>query len=317
MKEKFITKRFITSHLEMIGMCETILEEYDSNNYRLTVRGLYYQLVRRGLFPEDRKWRWTGTKWVRDPNGTKNAEPNYKWLIGIMTDARLAGFVDWSHLEDLGRPLSGQSYWNHPADVIDSAFHAFQLDKWKVQPAYIELMVEKQALQSVILPICKRHHLPFMANKGYNSVSALYEAGQRYSEKHHEDGKDVHVIYLGDHDPSGIDMSRDIEDRLATFTRNMPLTVHRIALNMDQVRKMDIPSDPAKLTDSRAKGYIRKFGSEGWELDAIEPSELDRLITKQVNALLDVELWNKEQRREDKYKKVLDTTRKDFRKKYK
>lgn len=316
MKEKFITKRFITSHLEMIGMCEAILEEYDGNGYRLTVRGLYYQLVRRGLFPEDRKWRWTGTKWVRDANGTKNAEPNYKWLIGIMTDARLCGFVDWDHLEDLGRPLRGQSYWTHPADVIDSAYNAFQLDKWAVQANYVELMVEKQALQSVILPICQRLHLPFMANKGYNSISALYETAQRLKEKH-DDGKEIHVIYLGDHDPSGIDMSRDIEDRLAMLTRNTPMAVHRIALNMDQVRKMDIPSDPAKLTDTRAKSYIRKFGSEGWELDAIEPDALDKLIRDTVYELRDIDLWESEQDREDKYKKILDTTRKDFRKKYK
>lgn len=84
------------------------------------------------------------------------------------------------------------------------------------------------------------------------------------------------IIHLGDHDPSGIDMTRDIIDRMDIFEAGVG--VERIALNMDQIELYNPPKNPAKLSDTRAKGYIEKFGSSSYELDALEPRVIRDLI---------------------------------------
>jgi hypothetical protein len=147
--------------------------------------------------------------------------------------------------------------------------------------------------------------VPFTANKGYSSQSAMYEASKRFLAAA-EDGRECFVIYLGDHDPSGIDMSRDVEERLDLFVKtsmnrcdeigpNEPsaVTMKRVALNMAQVRELNPPENPAKITDSRAEGYIARFGVSSWELDAIEPRQLAQIVTTAIEEIMDVEKFKK------------------------
>ena len=94
---------------------------------------------------------------------------------------------------------------------------------------------------------------------------------------------------MGDHDPSGIDMTRDIEDRLSLF--GSECEVRRIALNMDQINAFNPPPNPAKMTDSRASDYIHEFGNSSWELDALSPDQLNSLITDQIDEIYDKETW--------------------------
>ena len=103
--------------------------------------------------------------------------------------------------------------------------------------------------------------------------------------------KTVHVLYLGDHDPSGIDMTRDVEERLEMFSGG-PVDVQRLALNWDQVEQWQPPENPAKETDARYEGYVAQFGESSWELDAVEPRTLARLVTEAVADLRDQGLWD-------------------------
>jgi len=292
MKEKFINHVFRGDTAEVLTHVNRILDDYAAQDYKLTLRQLFYQMVSLDLFPENRKWQWTGTRWVRDPNGTKNAQPNYKWLGDIVTDGRLAGLVDWEMIEDRGRELVQNSHWDSPADIIDVCAKQFQVDKWENQTCHVEVMVEKQALEGILIPVCKEMDIPFTANKGYSSSSALYEAGKRMLEKASE-GKKIHVIYLGDHDPSGIDMTRDVQDRLSLFSRGeFTIEMHRVALNIEQVRRLNLPENPTKMDDSRAAAYIERFGHSSWELDALEPRMLVRLVRDQVRKLRDQAPWD-------------------------
>jgi hypothetical protein len=106
------------------------------------------------------------------------------------------------------------------------------------------------------------------------------------------------IIHLGDHDPSGIDMSRDIEDRLSLFAE-CNVEVRRIALNMDQIDEFNPPPNPAKTTDSRFGEYAARFGNESWELDALRPEMLIDLIGSEIYSLLDMDLYS-ERREEEK-----------------
>ena len=132
--------------------------------------------------------------------------------------------------------------------------------------------------------------VPFFSCRGYVSQSEMWTAGRRMGQSH-QDGLTPLVIHLGDHDPSGIDMSRDIADRLSLFAET-PVQVLRIALTMDQVEQYNPPPNPAKLTDSRGSGYVEEYGTESWELDALEPAVLTALIQDTVAPYIDQEAWD-------------------------
>ncbi len=295
MREAFIEKRFGSEAQALLGQILAVLQNYAVQGYDLSLRQLYYQLVSK--------------------NVVVNTERSYKNIGNLVSDARLAGLIDWNMIEDRGRTVSRNPHWDNPRQFIDSVAPQFAFDKWEDQPNYVEVMVEKQALEGVLEPLCSELDIAFSANKGYSSSSALYKAGKRLASKLADDKK-CHVIYLGDHDPSGIDMTRDIVDRLnmfagvisdedATRIKNRGedlntllesgdyngVMVHRVALNMDQIKTLRPPKNPAKMSDSRADDYVRKFGTSSWELDAIEPRQLAKLVRDEVYSLRDADLW--------------------------
>lgn len=236
-----------------------ICVEYAASGYDLTLRQLYYQFVARALIP--------------------NTQRSYKNLGSIINKARLAGLLDWSYIVDRTRNLEDLGHWENAEEMLRSAASNFMLDRWKDQDYRVEVWIEKDALTGVIERICTELDVPYFSCRGYTSQSELWRAAQRQLG-YEAEGKDGIIIHLGDHDPSGIDMTRDIKDRMWTFGANV--IVDRIALNWDQIELYDPPPNPTKLTDSRAGGYIRRFGNESWELDALEPSVMTELVNNAV-----------------------------------
>ena len=121
----------------------------------------------------------------------------------------------------------------------------------------------------------------------------MFEASERLNGYYETHGQAPVIIHLGDHDPSGIDMTRDIQDRLELFMGAGGITVQRIALNMDQIEHFDPPPNPTKLSDSRASGYIERFGHESWELDAMEPAFLTELIRRTLDGFIEPKPWKR------------------------
>ena len=273
MKEKFIDHKFNTASLALINTANGILSEYRAMGYRLSLRQLYYQLVARDYI--------------------ENSVKSYKRIGNLISDARLAGLLDWGMIEDRGRETVIPTAWESPAQIVKAAANQFRIDRWQGQPCYVEVMVEKDALSGILEPVCRDLHVRFTANKGYNSSSAMYEAGKRI-EGASDCVDQVHIFYLGDHDPSGIDMTRDIAERLDTFTYGLidARKVHRLALNWNQVEEWQPPENPAKETDSRYQAYADEFGESSWELDAVEPATLADLVRDSVGELIDWDQWN-------------------------
>jgi hypothetical protein len=276
MKEQFVDKSFKPESLEKIALINSILSEYQAEGYDLTLRQLYYQLVARGHI--------------------ENSERSYKRTGDLLNNARLAGLVDWNMITDRGRQTVTPSHWENPAQIVSSAARQFAIDKWQDQDYHIEVMVEKQALEGVLIPVCQELDIRFTANKGYSSSSIMYAIGKRLLEKHM--GHSVLILYLGDHDPSGIDMTRDVEERLEMFAGNNAVEVDRLALNWDQIEQWQPPENPAKETDARFAQYQARYGESSWELDAIEPRELADLVRNAVFERLDQDAWVEAVRRE-------------------
>lgn len=260
---------FREATLETIAQANIIIEEYQEQGFNMTLRQLYYQFVARDLLD--------------------NTQQNYKKLGSTINDARLGGLIDWDAIIDHTRNLCKLDSWTSPSDILTDCIDWYREDMWADQDNYVEVWIEKDALIGVIERVCQNNDVPFFSCRGYTSQSEMHSAAMRmigYCRR----GQEVHIIHLGDHDPSGIDMSRDITDRLRMFMRRnnyTPAKIHRIALNMDQVEQYDPPPNPTKLTDSRAPDYINKFGNDSWELDALEPSVMEELILDKINELRD------------------------------
>lgn len=281
-KQRFKYVNFRSDALSVIDQCNEILDEYQEQGLTLTLRQLYYQFVSRDLFTDDRKWSQRDGKWVRDPNGSINADPNYKWLGGILRDARLAGLVDWDAIEDRGRQPRRAAEWHSLSSLVDSAVAAFRLRRWEGQDYYVELWVEKDALAGVLEPLSEAAHVTLMVNKGYSSLSAMKEAAERFQM---HDNRQLVLFYIGDHDPSGEDMVRDVRDRLELF--GVDVDVRKIALTMDQVKQYRPPPNPTKMSDSRARDYIAKFGRQCWEVDALPPDVLAKIVRSAFSRVID------------------------------
>jgi hypothetical protein len=212
----------------------------------------------------------------------------------------MAGVVDWDAIEDRIR-VPYIPYWVHGvADALRDTIAQYRLDRMEDQDVYIEVWVEKDALSGVLKRITSHYHINLMVNRGYSSCTAMHDASERIKRK--QDAKKCFILYLGDHDPSGVDMVRDIEDRLAEF--GAEVEVNRIALTQAQIKKYNPPPNPAKITDPRAKDYIAKFGNTSWEVDALNPDILHKIIKTSVEGLIDIDRFNLKlkQEEEDKIK---------------
>lgn len=270
----YVSKKFKESSLTVIAQANKIINEYAKQGFDLTLRQLYYQFVSRDLIP--------------------NRQKEYKRLGSIVNDARLAGLIDWDTIVDRTRNLESLPDWEDPSDIVNACARQFRLDKWETQDFRPEVWIEKDALVGVIAGVCSNLQVPYFSCRGYTSQSEMWSAAQRLIE-YREKEQIPYIIHLGDHDPSGIDMSRDICDRLDLFMLNHGVSgakFKRIALNMEQVEEYNPPPNPAKVTDSRASGYINQHGHESWELDALEPQVMADLIEETILDVRDEDEWD-------------------------
>ena len=288
-----------TDQKMLIDLICAVIEVYAAEGDRLTARQLYYQLVAKDIIP--------------------NAIKVYKRVCALLVDLRYAGIVDWDAIEDRGRTPSRPSQWDSVSDLIESALCAYRLPRWKNQEYYVELYCEKQALEGVLGPVAEKYHIYFGANKGYSSASTMYEMARRMDNQLYADKKCV-ILYLGDHDPSGLNMVEDIQKRTCEF---LGLSIEdngdcfetvQLALNIEQVKLYKPPFNPARMEDPRAKEYIRKYGKKSWELDALEPKILREIAEQGILEYIDMakyRKWKKQEKQEAKKLKEFGETLKN------
>lgn len=282
MKIRYQDIRLSRGSLALVEKCNEIIAEYQAQGFVLTLRQLYYQLVSRDIIP--------------------NRQSEYKRIGSIVNDGRLAGLIDWNAIEDRTRELRSLSHWESPADIVAACSDQFHIDLWDGQRHRPEVWIEKDALVGVIEGVCRELDVPYFSCRGYTSQSEMWASAMRL--KRHVRAEQIPIIFhLGDHDPSGKDMTRDIIDRMRLFSGGVKLD--RLALNMEQVVRYGPPPNPAKLTDSRCHGYIAEFGDKSWELDALEPRVIAALIRENVTALIDPEKWKSKIKERDSARATL------------
>jgi hypothetical protein len=289
MKTKYIDHNFYGRNPDLIKQANSIVAEYMAEDYRLTIRQLYYQFVARNII--------------------QNKPVEYTKLCNLVVNARLAGLIDWDAIIDKTRSTESNIHFSSLGSILSLTAQTYQLDTRATQKYYLEIWIEKEALVGVIEPTCRDLDITYLACRGYISLTTLWEASQRIQEARQRDQKAV-ILYLGDHDPSGRDMSRDIRQRLDML--QAPASVRRIALTRKQVDRYNLPPNPTKMSDRRAVKYIAKHGQDSWELDALNPKTIDRIIRRAVTKYTDEDRRQKLIRQQTKDKGILDKISKNW-----
>lgn len=169
--------KFKAETLSVIGQANEIIDEYAAQGYDLTLRQLYYQFVARDLIP--------------------NQQKEYNRLGGIINDARLAGLIDWTKIEDRTRELDSNSHWDDPAHIVRISAEQFMLDKWEDQDYRLEIWVEKEALAGVFERVGRELDLAWFSCRGYVSQSELWRAAMRL-RGYEKAGQKPIVLHFGD-----------------------------------------------------------------------------------------------------------------------
>lgn len=276
MKEQFRDWKPRGATLALLQRMQSVILHYQAQRIRMTLRQLYYQLVAANIIT--------------------NQEKSYKKLSEMLTSARMAGFVDWTAIEDRVRVPHRWPQWNNISSLMSSAIDSFRLPRHEDQENYIELWAEKDAISSVLRPICDMLHVHIVVNRGYSSASAMYDASKRFIGAV-DRGQRPLLLYLGDFDPSGRDMDRDIVERLAEFGVNVHFT--RVGLTHEQIEQYHPPPNPAKVSDPRAEAYIAEFGDSSWEVDSLPPEVLNQIVTDAISAEMDMDKYNAVMEREN------------------
>ncbi len=282
MKEKYEEKTFHGKSKVLIGICDKIISAFGAKGFKLTIRQLFYQLVAQGHI--------------------KNSKQSYDNIVALMTNARLAGLIDWDAIEDRTRDVLSRSHWYGVRTMLDSAQSWYHENMWDEQPYLIIGVVEKEALAGIFKHIFDKWDIPLLPARGYPSATALRDMAK---DRIMGASQEIVVLHFGDHDPSGLDMSRDLTERLELFSRGEPIDFRRLALNMDQVEEQNPPPFAGKPTDSRYETYRLEHGNQCWELDALSPEYLEQLVRDEVTPLVDWDQWNATERRIERRRAVL------------
>ena len=297
-KIKFREIRMGKANKERLGTINGIIEEYQDEGYVLTLRQLYYQLVSRDIIP--------------------NKQAEYSKLSTLLKEGRMAGIVDWDAIEDRLRKPYKPSSFDSPQDILEACINQYELPRMEGQNIYLEVWVEKDALSGVLKRVTEKYHVPILVNRGYSSASAMYDSFMRFVRNGAYKERPVKVLYLGDYDPSGLDMIRDIRERIiefqegynyGTLVEQMQFSVEPIALTREQIEQYNPPPNPAKVTDPRAKDFIKKHGRTSWEVDALRPEVLNALlrdaILENINESLYLDIVNREDADKEKLRSLV------------
>lgn len=294
--------------LDILEKANKITDSWRAKGFTLTLRQIYYRFIALDIFPAD----WIDPEYNKKhglPPNTKNTLRNYKRLGDILVAGRRGGRIDWDAMEDRTRNLLGLQHWVSPENGLAWLSDRYRIQKWVSQKVRVEVWIEKDALLGIFEKICCKPEIDveYFSCRGYNSDSEMWGASQRILWYAKEKKQHTLILQFSDHDPSGLDMTRDIRDRLKLF--QCKATIKRIALNLAQVKKFKLPPNPAKETDIRFKSYAEKFGNESWEIDALEPDYLSDLVRREVMRIRNKKRWARETSREKKQQAAIRTAK--------
>lgn len=250
---------------ELIQASHDILQ----TEHPMTLRQLYYRLVSKLIL--------------------ENCKAEYQRLSNYMTAAREEGSIIPEWIVDRSKPEIIPDVWDDVGSYIEAVSMSYHRDYWNEQPYYCEVWIEKDSLTGSIENTIKNLGVTLRAHRGYGSCTKKMEIATLFDSI----SKPIQIFYIGDHDPSGIDIERDLLSKITQYMETEKfISLERLAISRDDIETFNLPPLRVKAKDPRAKAFTKLHGYEVVEADALPPSELRRRIQESVSTLINVERWN-------------------------
>ena len=264
--------------LELLTQVQKIINSYD---FALTLRQIYYQLVAKQIIPNEQRY--------------------YKKLSRLCVAGRDEGILPEEGFADRLREVDKLGSWLNLNEFMQTVKRSYRKDKWQNQDSYLEIWTEKDALRSVLTEITYKYDVALMVARGQLSRTEVYRTAERYRDK---TNKECYLYYCGDFDPSGLSIYDSIKKRVMDF--GVSINFERIALTQEQIRKYQLPSDPAKQSDPNYNKFVSIYGSDMVvELDSLPPDVLRKIIEDCILQNIDEGYLAQSLRREENEKDKL------------
>lgn len=238
---------------------------------------------------------------AKKPESTyRNTQQCYKATCELLTRARLEGAIPFAAIADPTRPVE---VWNFPKDVgvflraeFNTMLKGYYRDFQQSQPNQIEIVGEKNTIESIIRPLAEEYCIPMTIGRGYCSLPPRQAMAKRFEAS----GKEKLVLLvLGDFDPEGEDIAHSFARSMRDDFDVEEVEAVKVALTAEQVRALRLPPVmKAKEKSSRYEGFVARHGDNVFELEAVPPEQLQRLLREAVDRVLDVPAYNAEVARE-------------------
>lgn len=242
-----------------------------------SVRQVFYQMVSRGFIDK--------------------TEAEYKNSVRLLGLMRKACEMPYDWLADSTRWMRKPSTYLDLPGWLEEQARLYRRALWANQPVEVEVWLEKEALSGVLYPVTQEWDVPLMVTRGYPSLSFVHEAARSMTAT----AKSTHIYYVGDHDPSGVDIPRMVEENLREMAPKTEMSFTRLAVNEEQITAMSLPTRPTKKSDTRSK----KFAGESVEVDAIPPDDLRQLIETAIRSHIDEDALDYQLREEELERETL------------
>ena len=257
------TRRSVAAIAGLIEQVQQVLRE----EHPQTLRQLFYQMVVRKLLG--------------------NTMSEYRALSHQLVKARKAGLIQWEAIEDRTRMPHIPAMWDSPREILENSLYCYRRNVWLNQARLIEVWIEKEALSAVFERATKQYGVTVNVGRGYDGWSSIYEAAQRF-RKAEQESHPVTVLYFGDFDPTGEDISRSLAERFLEF--GCEPGVVRCALSYEDIQLYNLPAAMTKTSDSRAAKHIAKYGEvSSVELDALPSQVLRERIRTEIEKRMDMD----------------------------
>ena len=276
------TRARITT-MQFLESVQRVIQE-SAEYWPLTVRRVHYLLLNDPPLRHDKK----------PDSRYENDKASYQALANLLIRARLTGDVSLQAIEDITRPIQLGGGFATLQEFVGAETENFLMgysrDLMQGQPHHVEIMLEKNALRSIIERVARDYCIPVTTGRGFSSLSPRYDLYKRFKKS----GKTKLVLLmLTDFDPDG-------EQIASSFARSMRddfgcknVQAIKVALTAEDVLENDLPSDlEAKPTSPNYAKFIAQYGTRAAELDAAPVTLLQSKLREAIESVIDVAEFN-------------------------
>ena len=231
--------------------------------------------------------------------GTASRSAAYKRVTKILGKLRQTARLGWDMVLDLTRDLIRPLAYGSPREARASMRNFYDEDRWLGQKWFPVLVVEKDTLAPVCLPMADKWRALFASSRGYSSLTLQHDVAKALNERYARTKQWAIIYFVSDLDPSGLDLQRSWEEAMKQF--GVRCIFERIGLTRDQVRdnradsgmSLEDLSIEVKASDSRSASYIAQYGNRCWEADILPGAVIEAALDQDINSWLDHGMWNR------------------------